>query len=52
MNTPITKSDLLQDIENELYSFTSFNVIESLLAKYQPMVKPISSDLKTNTYSH
>ncbi len=52
MNTPITKSDLLQDIENELYSFKSFNVIESLLAKYQPMVKPISSDLKTNTNNY
>ena len=52
METLTTKSDLLQDIENELKSFRSFNVVDSLMEKYQPLSRSVYSDLKTYKYNY
>ena len=52
MKTLTTKSDLLQDIENELKSFRSFNVVDGLMEKYQPLTQSAYSDLKTYKYNY
>jgi hypothetical protein len=44
--------DLLQDIENELKSFKSFNVVDGLMEKYQPLTQSAYSDLKTYKYNY
>ena len=52
MKTPITTSDLLQEIENELKSFRSFDTIDKLMEKYKPLTRPDSSEARLYIYNY
>ena len=54
MKNPITSSDLLQVINNELESFRSFDfdITNRLMEKYEPQPRPDSSEARLYIYKH
>ena len=47
MKTTLSKSDLLQDIENELKSFRSFDTIDELMEKYKPQSRTSFEEMRS-----
>jgi hypothetical protein len=47
MNTTRTKSDVLQDIENQVNLSGTFDTISDLMEKYKPLARPTFSEMNT-----